>query len=321
MVGDGPLRRRSKQPAVTNIQVETGVDDEGSAPSPDALGRLCTQPMRTSASSWPEAQACGLPVIALSRGGAVDIIRRGETEHLIDTQSIRRHSRSSPRVGNTAVGQRSLIARSAGVSREKPRRRYEASARDGRRVIRRAPAAQGPGFTCPFRHHPIATQRPRQTQNSRSWSELRPCVAGNRSGTASQRLGQRAPATAPIRLSPAPRCTKDATPAATGRELGEPVTVAKIVWSRPMPVPVSRVERVPRIWRTMIVPARIAGPRTPSRQASSAWSRDRCGWSRRPSCAPSRDSCYAQPSSDGLNADARQARQLPRRLRELRFGL
>ena len=71
-----------------------------------------------------------------------------------------------------------------------------------------------------------------------------------------------------------------------------PGRVAKIEWSRPMPTPSPGRKRVPR-WRTMISPpfTLLAGEDLDA-EASSGWSRGRCGWIRVPSYEPSLPSSF-----------------------------
>jgi glycosyltransferase involved in cell wall biosynthesis len=88
VVGDGHLRERLEREAPANVEFVGERTD-------DALRDLYR---RARALVYPadedfgivmaEVQACGTPVIALRRGGALDIVRDGETGWLVDRQDV-----------------------------------------------------------------------------------------------------------------------------------------------------------------------------------------------------------------------------------------
>jgi glycosyltransferase involved in cell wall biosynthesis len=88
VVGDGHLRKQLAERAPANVEFL----DEQSEESIRGLFRGARALIHPSDEDFgivmAEAQACGTPVIALGRGGAVDIVRNGETGWLLDRQDV-----------------------------------------------------------------------------------------------------------------------------------------------------------------------------------------------------------------------------------------
>ena len=106
IVGEGPDRAAPRSPGRrAKCEFLGRATDEDVR---DAVSRArppcCCRAKRTSASSRVEAQACGRPVVALARGGALETVVDGETGVLVDepprppTPSPRRSPRRRPRV-------------------------------------------------------------------------------------------------------------------------------------------------------------------------------------------------------------------------------
>ena len=126
VVGDGQLRRELMASAPANVSFLESVDDDG-------LRRLYRESI---ALVYPgeedfgivmaEAQACGTPVIALDRGGAVDIVEDGVTGWLIHDQDVQQLRGAVRRAAETPLDPVEIAARSqrfaAGHFREQMQR-------------------------------------------------------------------------------------------------------------------------------------------------------------------------------------------------------
>jgi glycosyltransferase involved in cell wall biosynthesis len=112
VVGDGQLRRELMSSAPANVSFLESVDDDG-------LRRLYRESI---ALVYPaeedfgivmaEAQACGTPVIALDKGGAVDIVEDGVTGWLIHDQDVQQLCRAVQRAAETPLDPVEIAARS-----------------------------------------------------------------------------------------------------------------------------------------------------------------------------------------------------------------
>jgi glycosyltransferase involved in cell wall biosynthesis len=119
VVGEGPLGPKLRQRATPNVTFLGAVDDA-------ALRRL----YRTSrALVYPaeedfgivmaEAQACGLPVIGLGRGGAMDIVEHERTGWLLAGQSVDELRQAVRRAAAEELDSEEISARSPRFSEER----------------------------------------------------------------------------------------------------------------------------------------------------------------------------------------------------------
>jgi glycosyltransferase involved in cell wall biosynthesis len=87
VVGQGQLLERLRREAGPNVRFVESVDDAGLRELYRTSRALVYPADEDFGIVMAEAQACGLPVIGLRNGGAVDIVRDGATGWLIDEQS------------------------------------------------------------------------------------------------------------------------------------------------------------------------------------------------------------------------------------------
>ncbi len=87
VVGQGQLLERLRREAGPNVRFVESVDDAGLRELYRTSRALVYPADEDFGIVMAEAQACGLPVIGLRNGGAVDIVRDGATGWLIDAQT------------------------------------------------------------------------------------------------------------------------------------------------------------------------------------------------------------------------------------------
>ncbi len=87
VVGDGQLLNRLRAEAPPNVRMAGTVADEELRELYRTSRAMVYPADEDFGIVMAEAQACGLPVIGLRRGGALDIVRDGETGWLIDEQT------------------------------------------------------------------------------------------------------------------------------------------------------------------------------------------------------------------------------------------
>jgi glycosyltransferase involved in cell wall biosynthesis len=88
VVGDGQLLPRLRAEAPPNVRIAGAVPDEELRELYRTSRAMVYPADEDFGIVMAEAQACGLPVIGLRRGGALDIVRDGETGWLIDDQTV-----------------------------------------------------------------------------------------------------------------------------------------------------------------------------------------------------------------------------------------
>jgi len=88
VVGEGHLGERQKATAPSNVRFLGNVDDAALRGLYRSARALVYPAEEDFGIVMAEAQACGTPVVALAAGGALDIVRPGETGWLIERQSV-----------------------------------------------------------------------------------------------------------------------------------------------------------------------------------------------------------------------------------------
>jgi glycosyltransferase involved in cell wall biosynthesis len=138
VVGTGPMEERLRRRAGANVSFRSAV----------AQGDLRDLYRRARALVYPadedfglvmaEAQACGTPVVALARGGALDIVAPGETGWLVGEQSVVAVRAAVARAAAESLDRREIAARTASRFssarfRAEIREAVDAAVRDKRR--------------------------------------------------------------------------------------------------------------------------------------------------------------------------------------------
>ena len=88
VVGEGHLAERLKATAPSNVRFLANVDDAALRDLYRSARALVYPADEDFGIVMAEAQACGTPVVALAAGGALDIVRPGETGWHIEGQSV-----------------------------------------------------------------------------------------------------------------------------------------------------------------------------------------------------------------------------------------
>ena len=88
VVGEGHLAEGLKATAPSNVRFLANVDDAALRDLYRSARALVYPADEDFGIVMAEAQACGTPVVALAAGGALDIVRPGETGWLIEGQSV-----------------------------------------------------------------------------------------------------------------------------------------------------------------------------------------------------------------------------------------
>jgi glycosyltransferase involved in cell wall biosynthesis len=138
VVGDGQLGSRLRERATTNVEFLGEVDDERLRKLYRSSRALVYPGEEDFGIVMAEAQATGTPVIALARGGAVDIVEDGVTGWLVGEQTVEAFRAAVERAAAEELDGAAISERAQRFSREGFRERMralvEATVADPRKV-------------------------------------------------------------------------------------------------------------------------------------------------------------------------------------------
>jgi glycosyltransferase involved in cell wall biosynthesis len=122
VVGAGHLAEKLRANAPTNVRF-VGEVDEAELRELYRVARALVYPAEEDFGIvMAEAQACGTPVVALAAGGALDIVRPGETGWLVESQSVDELRRAVELAATDELDPAAIRASAERFSRERFRR-------------------------------------------------------------------------------------------------------------------------------------------------------------------------------------------------------
>jgi glycosyltransferase involved in cell wall biosynthesis len=122
VVGNGHLKERLRETAPSNVRFLDETDDEGLRALYRSARALVYPADEDFGIVMAEAQACGTPVIGLAAGGALDIVRPGETGWHVETQTIDELRRAIERAAREELDPVAIRASAERFGRERFRR-------------------------------------------------------------------------------------------------------------------------------------------------------------------------------------------------------
>jgi glycosyltransferase involved in cell wall biosynthesis len=127
VVGEGHLAERLKTTAPSNVRFLDSVDS-GALRQLYRSARALVYPAEEDFGiAMAEAQACGTPVVALGAGGALDIVRPGETGWHLQGQTVDELRRAVERAATEDLDSAAISSSAARFGRERFRREVRAA--------------------------------------------------------------------------------------------------------------------------------------------------------------------------------------------------
>jgi glycosyltransferase involved in cell wall biosynthesis len=127
VVGDGHLKHQLRATAPANVRFLDETDDEGLRALYRSARALVYPADEDFGIVMAEAQACGTPVVALAAGGALDIVRPGETGWHLEGQSVEELRRAVERAATEELDSTAIRASAERFARDRFRREIRAA--------------------------------------------------------------------------------------------------------------------------------------------------------------------------------------------------
>lgn len=127
VVGHGHLKERLRETAPSNVRFLDETDDHGLRELYRSARALVYPADEDFGIVMAEAQACGTPVVGLAAGGALDIIRPGETGWHVQGQTVEELRRAIERAATEELDSAAIRMNAERFGRERFRREMRAA--------------------------------------------------------------------------------------------------------------------------------------------------------------------------------------------------